>query len=87
LPNQVIAVAVGGVTDVVEHGQKGLLVSPVDLGQLLQPLERLLTDVSLRVEPGQRGCENVRAKCGFEGFRSELEDLLRDCGLASDRTQ
>jgi hypothetical protein len=34
-------------------------------------------------EPGsaKRGRENVRAKCGFERLRSELKDLLRDCGL------
>jgi phosphatidyl-myo-inositol dimannoside synthase len=83
----VIGAAAGGVTDIVEDGLNGLLVAPGNVGQLGQALERLLTSESLRAQLGHRGAEIVRSKYRFEQFRSELEALLGDCGLASERTQ
>jgi phosphatidyl-myo-inositol dimannoside synthase len=80
----VIGAAAGGVTDIVEDGQNGLLVSQNDLGQLVKSLELLATNQSLRVELGQRGAQIVRSKYRFERFRSELEDVLRECGFASE---
>jgi phosphatidyl-myo-inositol dimannoside synthase len=77
----VIGVATGGVTDVVEHEQNGLLVAPGDLGQLVGTLENLLTSEPLRLELGRRGAQIVRSKYRFEQFRSDLEAVLRECGL------
>lgn len=80
----VIGAAAGGVTDIVEDGISGLLVSPGDVTRLAQALERLLTNDRLRHELGQRGAEIVRSKHRFDKFRSEIEALLRDCGLESE---
>jgi len=77
----VLGAAAGGVTDIVEDGANGLLVSPGDLGQLVQHLERLLRSESLRNELGRRGAESVHSKYRFEAFRDELERVLLDCGL------
>jgi phosphatidyl-myo-inositol dimannoside synthase len=81
----VIGAAAGGVTDIVQHGQNGLLVLTRQSGQLAQSLELLLTNKSLRVELGQKGADIVRLKYRFDGFLSELEHLLCDCGLQSER--
>jgi phosphatidylinositol alpha-1,6-mannosyltransferase len=76
-----IGAAAGGIPDVVEDGQNGFLVSPGDTEQLANALQRLVTNEGLRIELGKRGAEIVRTKYRFEGFRAELEAILRSCGL------
>lgn len=80
----VIGVAAGGVTDIIEHGKNGLLVAPGDLNALAQSLEELLASESLRSSLGRAGAESVRSDFRFEAFRSRLEEILRECGLASE---
>ncbi len=80
----VVAVAAGGVTDIIEHGENGLLVPPASLGRLIESLERLLLKESLRIELGQKGAECVHSRYQFETFRRDLEHVLMDCGLASN---
>jgi glycosyltransferase involved in cell wall biosynthesis len=65
----------------VKNGQNGLLVPPGDCGQLVESLERLLTNEPLRSELGHRGSKTVGSNYGCERFRSDLEAVLRDCGL------
>jgi phosphatidyl-myo-inositol dimannoside synthase len=78
----VIGAAAGGVTDIIKHGQNGLLVRAGDLDELIQALERLLTSESLRIELGRTGAHVVRSQYSFETFRSDLAGVLDDCGLA-----
>jgi glycosyltransferase involved in cell wall biosynthesis len=56
-----VATAVGGVPEVVEHGQQGFLVEPGDVRGLAQSLLKLLSDDDLRREmataAAQRGSE------------------------------
>jgi glycosyltransferase involved in cell wall biosynthesis len=78
----VIGAAAGGVTDIIEDGQNGLLVPPRNLDHLIEAIDRLLANESLRSEMGRRGAELVRSRYSFAAFRSELEVLLRDCGVA-----
>lgn len=82
-----LGAAAGGVTDIVEHGANGLLVSPGDLGQLVQSLEQLLRSESLRNDLGRKGAESVHSKYRFDAFRDELERLLFDCTLESTQSQ
>jgi phosphatidyl-myo-inositol dimannoside synthase len=72
----VIGAAAGGVTDIVEHEQNGLLVPPNDLVQLVQAIRRLAASDSLRLELGRNGAVMVRSKFSFEAFRSRLDDVL-----------
>jgi phosphatidyl-myo-inositol dimannoside synthase len=72
----VVGAAAGGVTDIVEHEQNGLLVRPGDLNHLVECLARLLQSASLRAEFGRRGAEMARSKFQFDRFRSRLEEIV-----------
>lgn len=74
----VVAASCGGTTDVVEDEVNGLLVPPGNFEGLVQTLDRLLRDESLREQMGRRGAEIVRGKYRFEVFQSELESVLGD---------
>jgi phosphatidylinositol alpha-1,6-mannosyltransferase len=76
-----IGAAAGGIPDVVEDGENGFLVSPGDKEQLANALQRLVTNKGLCIELGRRGAEIVRTKYRFEGFCTELQAILRGCGL------
>lgn len=80
----VIGAAAGGVTDIIEHERNGLLVAPGNIDDLAAALEKLLASESLRAQLGRAGAESVRSQFQFETFRSRLEAILRQCGLASN---
>jgi len=80
----IVGAACGGTTDVLEDGVNGLLVPPHDAGRLEQALLRLMRDEKLRAELGLGGARIVRQKYSFEVFRSELKQILAECGLASN---
>lgn len=79
-----IGASAGGITDVVEEGENGLLVSPGDAEQLATTLGRLLANERLRIQLGERGAKIVRSRYRFEEFRAKLEAVLQDCGLESE---
>lgn len=58
----VIATRVGGVGELVEEGQSGLLVPPGDENRLADAILRLAADPSLRQRMGQAGCAVVKAE-------------------------
>ncbi len=55
----IVATAVGGVPEVLEHGRSGLLTPPNDPAALAEALERVLTDEGLRADLQRRAAENV----------------------------
>lgn len=83
----VVAVAAGGVTDIVEDGQNGLLIAPGDLERLVQALQILLTNESLRVGLGERGSQVVRTRFQFAQFRAELEQILSEGSISRDASR
>jgi phosphatidyl-myo-inositol dimannoside synthase len=83
----VVGAAAGGVKDIIEHEKNGLLVVPGDLDALVDALARLLANERLRAELGRAGSDSVRARFQFETFRSRLEAILRECGLASEENR
>jgi glycosyltransferase involved in cell wall biosynthesis len=58
----VIASNVGGIPDLVRHGENGLLVRPGDRESLKKALVDLLSNAELRTRLGEKG---------FAGFRPE----------------
>jgi len=74
----VVGAAAGGVTDIVQHEQNGLLVPPNDLERLVEALARLLADESLRSKLGWGGTQMVRSKFQFSRFRSRIEAILEE---------
>jgi glycosyltransferase involved in cell wall biosynthesis len=79
----IVAAAAGGSTDLVEDKVNGLLIPPRDQAALIQTLDQLLRDSSLRSTLGQRGAEIVRRKYRFDIFQSHFAAILTDCGLDS----
>jgi phosphatidylinositol alpha-1,6-mannosyltransferase len=79
----IVAAAAGGSTDLVEHNVNGLLILPRDQAALIQALDQLLHDHSLRATLGQRGSEIVRRKYRFDLFQSQFAAILAACGLDS----
>ena len=62
----VIAAAVGGIPDIIEHGVHGLLVAPGDARALTGALEQLLADPELRRRLSLAGRERVRSEFSVE---------------------
>jgi phosphatidylinositol alpha-1,6-mannosyltransferase len=79
----IVAAAAGGSTDLVEDKVNGLLIPPRDQAALIQALDQLLRDHSLRSALGQRGAEIVRRKYRFDLFKSQFAAILAACGLDS----
>jgi len=62
----VVASAVGGLTELVEHEVTGLLVPPRDPPALRAAVDRLLADSDLRARLGAEGKRRVARTCGWE---------------------
>lgn len=75
----VVGVAAGGVTDIVRSAENGFLVPPGNSERLVQALEKLLLDDSLRVRLGRAGAEIVRRDYTFHSFRARFEQILLEC--------
>jgi glycosyltransferase involved in cell wall biosynthesis len=67
----VVATAVGGIPQLVEHGRTGLLVEPGDADALRAALERLLGDAELRRRMGRAARARVERTCSWERVTDE----------------
>ena len=78
----VVASAVGGLLDLVAHGETGLLVPPGDAKGLHEALTWLLSDGDLRRRMGEAGRARARERLSWERATAETlrayEDALRD---------
>jgi glycosyltransferase involved in cell wall biosynthesis len=64
----------GGITDIIEDGESGLLVPPADAGQLARALERLARDPELAARLGAAGERRVRSAFGWPEIMSKWEE-------------
>lgn len=71
----VVATSVGGIPEVVVHGQTGYLVPPTDPQALAAALTRLLEDKRLRLEMGRAGHRRVRSHFSLDAKVRELENI------------
>jgi glycosyltransferase involved in cell wall biosynthesis len=62
----VVATRVGGLVDLVRHGETGLLVEPCDPAALRAAVNRLLADPELRRRLGAAAREHVAAYCSWD---------------------
>ncbi|CAN5182662.1 hypothetical protein BH20ACT13_BH20ACT13_08980 [soil metagenome] len=74
----VVAAAVGGLTDAVEHDVTGLLVPPRDPAALRAALQRLLGDAQLRARLGTAGREKARAEFSSEAAAASMVAAYRE---------
>lgn len=74
----VVATPVGGVSEVVRHGETGLLVPPRDPQALADALERLLMDPAERLAFGARGREMARTSYDLHANADKMEALYQN---------
>jgi glycosyltransferase involved in cell wall biosynthesis len=75
----VVATAVGGIPEVVIHGDTGLLAPPGDPVALAAAIDRLLSHPEQARLMGARGRERVRAKFSIESVVRRHEELYGAC--------
>jgi glycosyltransferase involved in cell wall biosynthesis len=73
----VVASAISGIPEVVEHDRTGLLVPPSDASALADALERLLGCPAEADALGRAGAQAVRASFDIAGCVAPLAELLR----------
>jgi glycosyltransferase involved in cell wall biosynthesis len=73
----VVATRVGGLPDVVREGEDGFLVSPGDVDELADRLERLAADEGLRRRMGEAGRERVLPRYSVERLIDDVDALYR----------
>jgi glycosyltransferase involved in cell wall biosynthesis len=74
----VVASAVGGLLDLVAHGETGLLVPPGDTKGLREALGWLLSDADLRRRMGDAGRERARARLSWAHATAETLRAYED---------
>lgn len=72
----VVSTWVGGLANLVQDGENGLLVAPI-AGQVEQALARLCTDRALREELGRNAMRSAR-RYGIDRWRTNVGTVLRD---------
>lgn len=72
----VVATAVGGNTDVIEHEKNGVLVPPKDPEALATQIIRLLKDIVLAARLGNEARKTVENKFNINKQITRLEDFL-----------
>ena len=82
----VVATAVGGLPEIVDHGQTGFLVPPRDENALANAIIRLLQDASLRRTFGMNGRRKIDAECSPEVVAEKTLSVYRHA-LASPRSE
>ena len=74
----VVASRVGGIPDVVQHGESGLLVPPEDVPALAGAISRLLADSDLRRRMGQKARQRVQNDYSLEAVTARHLTLYRE---------
>jgi L-malate glycosyltransferase len=73
----VLATAVDGICEIVEHGRTGWLVTPGDREQLAEGIELLLADKNLRAQLSTAALATVRSRFAADRFIRDIERLYR----------
>jgi glycosyltransferase involved in cell wall biosynthesis len=81
----VVATAVGGTPELVEHGVNGRLVPPGDPPALAREILQLLGDERHRRAMGQRGRDRVLSEFSFEGHAQSYRQIFEDLVASSSK--
>lgn len=73
----VLATAVDGIQEIVEHGQTGWFVPPGDHDELVAALDTLLSDSTLRLRLATRALEEVHQRFSADRLIYQFEVLYR----------
>jgi glycosyltransferase involved in cell wall biosynthesis len=72
-----VASAVGGLPEIVDHGETGLLVPPDDSRALADAVETFLRDPSGAATIAERGAGRVRERFSIERYENDIDHVLR----------
>jgi glycosyltransferase involved in cell wall biosynthesis len=72
-----VASRVGGMPEIVQDGENGLLVPPGDATELARALHRLMADADLRMRLGYAARRTIADHYDLERFRSQHIELLQ----------
>jgi glycosyltransferase involved in cell wall biosynthesis len=75
----VVASNVGGIPEIIEHGQNGYLVPPGDAAALASAIIYLIKNAHLRNTFGQKGRERVMTHFSAERMVQATAQLLERC--------
>ncbi|MGB2827239.1 MAG: glycosyltransferase family 4 protein [Dehalococcoidales bacterium] len=76
-----IGTAVGGITDIINHGENGILVPPEDTRALSRVLKRVIEDDGLAKKIAEKGFQTVKQKFTWEKVLQQMENVYQ--GLSS----
>lgn len=82
LGKPVVATRVGGIPEIIEDGETGLLVMPRDPESLADAILAVLSDSALAKILGENGREVVRARFSADTMVRQTEQLYLDLALA-----
>jgi glycosyltransferase involved in cell wall biosynthesis len=82
----VIGSRAGGITDIIEDNESGLLVPPADPALLASALERLARDPALAARLGAAGERRVRAAFGWPEIMKSWAECYGAPGATQTRT-
>jgi starch synthase len=71
----VVASAVGGIPEVVQDGETGLLVPPGDAGALARAMNAVLADPARAVAMGRAGRRRVEERFGWDAVAARTEQV------------
>jgi len=74
----VIASRIGGIPEIVSHGETGILVEPGNPTALAAAIISLLEDEGKRAQLGKRGRQVAKARFSIERYVGEVEGLYRE---------
>ena len=74
----IVATRVGGIPEVVKHGQTGLLVSPRSPKSLAKAILKIYEDKELAQRLGQKGYEIVHRKFSAESMAMKAIELYEE---------
>jgi glycosyltransferase involved in cell wall biosynthesis len=74
----VVATRAGGVMDIVEDGENGILCAPGDAAELARVLEKLKGNARLVDRLVERGYENATSRFGTKRYVESVQKILED---------
>jgi glycosyltransferase involved in cell wall biosynthesis len=84
----VVATAVGGIPEIIEHEISGILVDPENPGALREGLLRVLTDSALKKNLAENGHSRVKERFSFDhtgaAYLRAFAALLGDSDASKD---
>ncbi|WP_321795353.1 glycosyltransferase family 4 protein [Caballeronia sp. J97] len=81
----VVATRAGGVMDIVDDGENGLLCAPGDAAELARILERLKSNAPLRERLVEQGYVNATSRFGTQQYVQSVEKILNDVAKKARR--